>query len=61
MTELKPCPFCGKAITGNQPYYETFDTDDDYYVIRCAYCSAMIFREDRTETIEAWNRRMGGN
>lgn len=59
MNDLKPCPFCGKAITGNQPYWDDFDTDDVYYVIRCGYCGAMIFSDDRTETIESWNRRMG--
>ena len=56
--ELKPCPFCGCIIEGEQPYVDDFDTDDDYWVIKCGYCNAMIYDNlDRNEVIRKWNQR----
>lgn len=57
MTNLKPCPFCGKRILGRQPRYDPLGTDDDYYVIQCDYCGAMIYDDDEKTVIELWNRR----
>lgn len=58
MADLKPCPFCGHEITGEQPYWDDMDTCDDYWIIRCGYCGANVFSDDKLETIEAWNRRV---
>lgn len=57
MTELKPCPFCGHKIEGRQPHWSPMETDDDYYVIKCGYCGAMIYDEDYDTVIILWNRR----
>lgn len=56
--ELKPCPFCGHEITGKQPYADDLDTCDMYYIIKCGYCGATIYSDNRKETIETWNRRV---
>ena len=34
------------------------ETDDDYYVIKCRGCGAMIFDEDYDTVITLWNRRV---
>lgn len=55
--ELKPCPFCGHKISGNQPYWDDMDTYDVYWIIRCGYCGALIFDEDKNTVIRSWNTR----
>ena len=57
MTDLKPCPFCGRKIEGKQPYWDPMDSDDDYYIIRCGYCGAMMYEDDPDAVIASWNRR----
>lgn len=57
MTDLKPCPFCGHKITGNEPHWDDLGTDDDYYVIRCHFCMVLMYDETPELVIEKWNKR----
>ena len=57
MTELKPCPFCGRTPHG--PYHDDLGTDDDYYVIKCPGCGVMMYEQMEEFVIEDWNRRVG--
>lgn len=58
MTELKPCPFCGHKIPENQPFWDDFDSDDVYYVIKCGWCGVMMYDQDKDELISNWNERV---
>lgn len=58
MAELKPCPFCGHEIPDTQPYWDSMDTYDDWYIIKCPYCGVMAVSDNEEETIETWNRRV---
>ena len=53
---LKPCPFCGHKIN-NQPYWDDFESADDYWVISCPYCGAMIYDQEKNVVIDLWNQR----
>lgn len=55
MTELKPCPFCGKDPQG--PYHDDLGTDDDFYVIRCPGCQLIMYDIETEYVIKNWNRR----
>ena len=65
MTELKPCPFCGRyddGIDGN--WKDDLGVDDDvwgyvhHYWIHCNNCGTDGPRErDTVSAIESWNRR----
>lgn len=57
MTDLKPCPFCGGKINNQQPYWDDFGSDDDYWVISCPFCGAMIYDQEKDYVIALWNTR----
>lgn len=54
MTELKPCPFCGK-----QPhsYWQSGGEAEDcgYWAVEC--CHTFVHLDDEPEAIAAWNTR----
>lgn len=56
MTELKPCPFCGKEPQG--PHYDDLGTDDEYYVISCPGCQLIMYDVETEYVVENWNRRV---
>lgn len=56
MTDLKPCPFCGRkeAYISKNYMGESF--------VRCPVCGAIVYGGDNVmfsekQAIEAWNRR----
>ena len=55
MTELKPCPFCGKY-----PQTVVDDETEEKFGVKCFNCGGSIYPEKETlrEAIEAWNRRV---
>ena len=55
MTELKPCPFCGgeRLLEAMQKPVGA----GEYFMIKCADCSAEITRTSKRKAVEAWNRR----
>ena len=71
MTELKPCPFCGKTnlFVGTEEEIELQDEEDENYRVNshtyCVCCdmhkggcgASSGFRFTVDEAIEAWNRR----
>lgn len=74
VTELKPCPFCGKAVphvgtVANHEYMWEADIGYDFcsthFDVVCDYnsggCGASTGKNYATaeEAIEAWNRRAG--
>lgn len=53
VTELKPCPFCGKEV-------KIKVTHDDHYVIECDNCNSSTsfpYLHSREDIINAWNTR----
>ncbi len=54
MSDLKPCPFCGKY-----PQTVVDDATEEKFGVKCFNCGGMIDAEKDTlqEAIEAWNRR----
>lgn len=59
--ELKPCPFCGGRAEIDS--YETFAWCERTYIVGCGndncLVSPSVKGEIKSETIEAWNRRVG--
>lgn len=55
MSDLKPCPFCGKY-----PQTVVDDATEEKFGVKCFNCGGMIDAEKDTlqEAIEAWNRRV---
>ena len=54
MSELKPCPFCGKY-----PQTVVDDETEEKFGVKCFSCGGGISPEKTTliDAIEAWNRR----
>lgn len=50
MSELKPCPFCGKGVE--------IVEEGDYVEIVCDDCGIAMNRGSYAELIEAWNKRL---
>ena len=55
MSELKPCPFCGK-----EP--EIFDFKDGRFIVQCSNSDCDVYpytsiHRDRADAITAWNQR----
>lgn len=74
MSELKPCPFCGKTVANVATVAEHEYTDKDsvgygfastHFDVVCDYenggCGASTGKQYDTpeEAIDAWNRRVG--
>lgn len=51
---LKPCPFCGHKAICDCEYPE----DDEYWVVKCGYCCAMTYSDDKKDAIRLWNTRV---
>lgn len=50
--ELEPCPFCGREAVIKR------SSDSRYYVM-CGKCEAKTHKYiDKSDAIEAWNRRV---
>lgn len=55
MTDLLPCPFCGK-----EPKLLATTEDDSFvrcYEVRCDHCGIGLSEEYQNQTIELWNTR----
>ena len=50
MSELKPCPFCGKEV-------EIIE-EGDWVEVCCEDCGIAMSRGSYAELIEAWNKRL---
>lgn len=49
--ELKPCPFCGRAVIH-------FETTYHQHCVRCTECGiGTDFSDDEKVVIDKWNRR----
>ena len=63
MTELKPCPFCGRSflevghVFNPDAFWDGGLLGEDYYRISCGYCNLVMKWDTEREAIEAWNRR----
>lgn len=52
MTELKPCPFCGRKAD----LYKY--AKNGMFLVRCEYCGVeTIYFDKEEDATEAWNRR----
>ena len=57
MTELKPCPFCGREKIHIMVRFPLHNEMVGYYSV-CAYCGARsAIQCEEQWSIEAWNRR----
>ena len=59
MSELKPCPICGKSwlYVSDGDYYSDYESKGYRVNCRCGYCwSAIYWQKTREQAIEAWNR-----
>ena len=60
MTELKPCPFCGKSV--ELKHYQV--NNDDWWYIACKECEIAVDPwtwgnyQSKEMAIEKWNRRV---
>ena len=52
--KLKPCPFCGAEVEVVKDFEFCFE---GYYVWCENCCSSSATYDDKTDAIEAWNRR----
>lgn len=52
MTELEPCPFCGKRDL------DRFYNGVIHFYIRCNACHLTMSNYDEDKLIERWNRRV---
>lgn len=57
--ELKPCPFCGctRIEVYPNPNNELRYYGIEQYKVSCVNCAAQLYRGEKEEAIEAWNRR----
>ena len=60
--KLKPCPFCGSAVTLNYDTLIGSDSPEKYFRIICPNCEmgcpdALYEAKHREEIIKAWNTR----
>jgi len=61
MTELKPCPFCGREARLFLNAKRKIYGKDEYrigVVVCCTVCEARMFYGSKNLAIEAWNRRV---
>lgn len=65
MTELKPCPFCGRKPSKVKQHYVT-GSMLIYYTVECKAPMSKCFVKPKTtfcktedDAIQAWNRRAG--
>jgi hypothetical protein len=54
LSELLPCPFCGKAVIGS--YTVPFDGNFGYK-FQCEYCGGAVFDKDMGKCRSKWNSR----
>ncbi len=52
MSDLKPCPFCGKPATSHEP-----DRYAANYAVGCSLCGIHFLSRTESVAAEAWNRR----
>lgn len=59
MDKMKPCPFCGsvRIEVYLNPNNDLMKYGIEQYKVSCVECAAQLYRGDKSEAIEAWNRR----
>lgn len=62
MSDLKPCPFCGNRayiIYLDEELEEcAYESEIEFYMIKCGSCSGNVLDSDRDAAILAWNSRI---
>ena len=62
MSELKPCPFCGRKGLKVEPMASFGIVNEkpviDLWVIECK-CGGQVVSDTEKNTIKAWNKRTG--
>ena len=58
MSELKPCPHCGKGAVYIGPCSGPFSSGTYKPTVMCNNCGAFIQRSSKQAAIRAWNRRI---